>query len=152
MEGLEIRVIRNVDELKAVFKIREEVFIRGQGVQRSIEMDEYDEQAEHVIVLKDGKPIGCARVRPVNGMAKLERIAILEEHRGKHYGKELVKFLIDHCTSKGIDGVFMNSQYYVRDYYRQFGFREEGAPFMEAGIKHIRMVLRSKEGAFQDSN
>jgi predicted GNAT family N-acyltransferase len=144
-EGLEIRVIRNDDELRAVFKIREEVFIKGQGVQRSIEMDKHDRQAEHIIVLMNGEPIGCARVRSVNSMAKLERIAIVEKHRGKHYGKELVKFLIDHCALKGVDGVFMNSQYYLRDYYRQLGFSEEGKPFMEAGIKHIRMVLLSRE-------
>ncbi len=152
MEGLEIRVVRNDDELRAVFKIREEVFIKGQGVKRSIEMDKYDRQAEHVIVLMNGEPIGCARVRSVNRMAKLERIAILEGYRGKHYGRELVKFLIDRCVSMGVDGVFMNSQYYVREYYLQFGFREEGEPFMEAGIKHIRMVLMGREAGLQGVN
>jgi predicted GNAT family N-acyltransferase len=145
MEGLEIRIVRNDDDLSAVFRIREEVFIKGQGVAKEIEMDHHDSEADHVIVLLHGEPVGCARIRFMKNMAKLERIAILQAYRGKHYGRELVTFLLNHCTEKRIETIFMNSQYYVRDYYKMFGFREVGEPFAEAGIKHIKMVLMSDE-------
>jgi predicted GNAT family N-acyltransferase len=145
MEGLEIRIIRNEDDLSAVFRIRKEVFIKGQGVPKEIEMDHHDNEADHVIVLLRGEPVGCARIRFMRNTAKLERIAILQGHRGKHYGKELVRFLLNHCAVKGIETIFMNSQYDVRDYYKVFGFREVGEPFTEAGIKHIKMVLMRDE-------
>ncbi len=145
IEGLEIRIVRNDDDLSAVFRIREEVFIKGQGVPKEIEMDHHDSEADHVIVLLHGEPVGCARIRFMQNTAKLERIAILQAHRGKHYGGELVTFLLNHCASKRVETIFMNSQYYVRNYYKVFGFREVGEPFTEAGIKHIKMVLMRDE-------
>jgi len=145
--GLEIRLIKTEEELKAVFQIREKVFIQGQGVPRTIEMDGHDEYAEHVIVLCDGEPIGCARIRYPENKAKLERIAILEEHRGKHYGRKLVEFLISHCARQKAQEIYMNSQYHVKDYYKKFGFREVGPPFIEANIKHIKMVFEESADA-----
>jgi len=35
----------------------------------------------------------------------------------------------------------MNSQYYLKNYYKKFGFKTRGKTFMEAGIKHIEMYL-----------
>jgi predicted GNAT family N-acyltransferase len=148
MEGLEIRTVRDEDDLKAVFLIREEVFIKGQGVPKEIEMDTHDGEADHVIALLNGKPVGCARIRFIRKGAKLERIAILQAHRGKHYGRKLVSFLLKYCASKGVETIFMNSQYHVRDYYKMFGFRETGEPFTEAGIKHIKMVFMRDETSF----
>jgi predicted GNAT family N-acyltransferase len=147
MNRLEIREVSSEVELQAVLRVREEVFVKGQGVSRDIEMDGYDASADHVAVLLDGEVIGCARVRLIDNAAKLERIAIVEKHRGKRYGEKLVKFLIDRCLQKRVHEVYMNSQFYVKDYYRRFGFEEVGTPFSEAGIKHIKMVLRTSNAS-----
>ena len=63
-------------------KIRIEVFVKEQNVPEQIEMDEYDDIADHVIALRDGEPVGCGRVffggrlcknRPCCGFAEGEK-------------------------------------------------------------------------------
>lgn len=138
---IKIRLIKNKKELEDVLRIREIVFIRGQKVQKNIERDKFDKISKHLIVLYKKKPIGCARIRLIGKKAKLERIALLKKYRGKGFGKNIVNYLIKYCKKKDIKVVYMNSQYYLMNYYKKFGFKTRGKSFMEAGIKHIEMYL-----------
>ncbi len=141
MGSIQIRLIKNYEEFLDVLKIREKVFIKGQEVPRDIEIDGLDEAADHVIVLFNKKPVGCARLRFIDKKAKLERIAILEGFRRKGIGKKLTEFLIEYCKKQGVDQIVIHAQYYLYDFYRAFGFRPFGRKFTEAGIKHIEMRL-----------
>ena len=136
---IKIKIAKSKNELDNVFKIREIVFIREQKVSENIEKDKFDTTAKHFILYYKNKPIGCARIRLVGGKAKLERIAVLKNYRGKGFGKTIVDYLIKYCKSKKINEIFMNAQHYLKDYYKKFGFMPIGKPFMEAGIKHIKM-------------
>ena len=140
MNKLVIREIKNKKELKKVLEIRTEVFVKGQNVSETLEIDGEDDKATHIIVLLNNKPIGCARIRFLNNKAKLERIAILESYRGKRYGKELVQFLIKFCLDKKVKEIYMHAQYYLKKFYSNLGFKEQGEIFEEAGIKHVEMV------------
>ena len=142
MKHIKIKIAENEKEIKQIFKIREIVFAKEQRVPRSIESDKFDKTSKHVIVNYKGKPIGCARVRFVNGNAKLERIAVLKSSRGKGIGKSIMNYLVNYCKDKRAKGVYMNAQYYLKDYYKKFGFKPKGKPFMEAGITHIKMHLK----------
>lgn len=134
---LEIRPIKE-GELKKVLEIRKTVFIEGQNVPEEIEYDGLEDVSEHIIVILDNKPIGCARIRYIGKTAKLERIAILEEYRGKGYGKELVIFMAEHAAKKA-DQLIMHAQYYLLEFYKSIGFEPYGEKFLEAGIEHIKM-------------
>ena len=137
MTMLEIRPIKE-GEFQKVLAIRKTVFIEGQKVPYEIEYDGLDDVSEHIMVILDKKPIGCARIRYIGKTAKLERIAILKEYRGKGYGKELMKFLVGHAGKKA-DEVTMHAQYYLLDFYKSLGFQPVGEKFSEAGIEHIKM-------------
>ena len=139
---LKIKLVKNRKELSKVLKVREIVFIKGQNVPRNVERDKFDNAAKQVIVLYNDDPIGCARIRFVGKKAKLERIALLKKYRGKGFGKLIVNYLIEYCKNRNIKDIFMNSQYYLKDYYCKFGFKKIGKPFIEAGIKHIKMYLK----------
>lgn len=141
MKDLKIRLIRNRKELEEVFKIREIVFIKGQNVPRVLEMDSFDRSASHVIVFKNNRTIGCARIRFTGNKAKLERIAILKRYRGKGLGKKLVDYLIKYCKKRGVGTIILHSQYYLKDFYKSCGFKARGNPFIEAKIKHIEMYM-----------
>ena len=144
MNGIKIRIAENRSELKKIFKIRETVFAKEQKVPRNIESDKFDKTSKHVIVNYKGKPIGCARVRFVNGNAKLERIAVLKSSRGKGIGKSIMNYLVNYCKDKRAKGVYMNAQYYLKDYYSKLGFITKGKPFFEAKLKHIKMVFKGE--------
>ena len=142
MKSIKIKLVKNNNELNQVYKIREIIFSREQGVSRNLERDIFDGVAKHVIVLSKNNPIGCARMRFVNGKAKLERIALLKNYRGKGIGKKVIDYLIKYSKTKKVKKIFMNSQYYLKNYYTKFGFEPIGKPFMEAGIKYIKMCLK----------
>ena len=141
MTELKIKKVETEQELKQVFGIRKHVFIEEQNVPVEVEMDEFDETAEHFIAYIGETPIGCARIR-TNGFVKLERIAITKENRNKGYGTQLTKYLID-ISKKNDKEIMMHSQDYVKDFYKKFGFEIVGDSFYEGGIKHVKMVLKS---------
>ena len=140
---IKIRLAKNKKELEQVYKIREIVFIKEQKVAKNIEKDKFDVTAKHFILYYKNKSIGCARIRFINRNAKLERIAVLKKYRGKGFGKIIVDYLIKYCKSKKMKKIFMNAQYYLKDYYKKLGFEPKGRIFEEAGIKHIKMHFKN---------
>lgn len=142
MSKLKIRKVKNKDELEKTFEIRTTVFVKEQNVPIDLEMDGLDKEAEHFIAHIDDKEIGCARIRTKNNFAKLERIAILKEYRNMGFGKQLTKFLIEHCKKNKFDEIRLHSQIYVSDFYKKLGFKPVGENFFEAGIEHVEMHMR----------
>ena len=142
MVFLKIRLIKNKKEFDQVLKIREIVFIKGQKVPKQRERDQFDKKAKHVIVIYKGRPVGCARIRFIDKKAKLERIAILSRYQGKRLGKKLMDYLIKYCRKRKAKEIILHSQYYIRNFYRKFGFKQRGKIFMDANIKHIEMRLK----------
>ncbi len=103
-------------------------------------MDGSDSSALHMLAKKNGRAVGTARLRfTADKQAKLERMAVLKELRGTGIGKGIVSFFEKESKKRGIERITLNAQYPVIHFYRACGFRETGLPFMEAGIKHIRM-------------
>lgn len=144
---LKIRLIKNKRELNAVLRIRKIVFIKGQHVPKSRERDGLDSTSKHVIVFYNSKPTGCARIRFLGKKAKLERIAILSSYQGKGFGRKLMDYLIQYCKRKGAKEIVVHSQIYVKDFYLVCGFKPRGKIFLDAGIKHVTMGLRSPESS-----
>ena len=126
--------------LDQVIAIRKKVFIEEQNVPIDIEMDGLDDKANHVIAYLDNKPIGCARIR-ANSFAKLERIAVMKDHRGKGFGRKITEFLIDYCKQKNVNEIRLHAQMYTADFYKKLGFLERGKTFFEADIEHIEMYM-----------
>ncbi|MGF3554706.1 MAG: GNAT family N-acetyltransferase [Thermoplasmatota archaeon] len=140
MVELKIKIVKSKNEFNEILNIRETVFIKEQNVPKEIEMDDFDKESELFIVYLKNKPIGCARIRKINDYAKLERIAILKEYRGKGYGKALTNFLIGYCKKKGFKKIKLHSQVYVANFYKKLGFKTIGKKFLEADIEHIQMI------------
>ncbi len=140
MEQLIYRFISSNDELEEAFNIRRRVFVEEQNISEDIELDEYDSVATHIIVKDGDRAIGTARVQfPAKGIAKIERMAVLKDFRRRGIGSNIIKFLTEDFKKRKIEQVVLHAQYAVVDFYRSCGFKETGEPFIEAGIKHIRM-------------
>ena len=142
MNNLKIFLVKNKTDFEKTIKIRKQVFIKEQNVPEEIEIDGLDSESEHFIVYLGTEPIGSARIRADNNIVKLERIAIIHEYRGKGFGKQLTKFLIDYCTNKKYKEIHLHSQTYIADFYEKFGFIPIGKTFYEAGIEHIEMYKK----------
>lgn len=137
-----IKVTRasNTEDLQEAFNIRRIVFIIGQNVAEEIEMDEFDEEASHVLAHLDGKVVGTARWRNTDQGAKLERFAVLEEVRGSGVGSALVDYVLDQIEDETT--CYLNSQSEAIPFYEKKGFVAEGPVFYEADIPHRKMIYK----------
>ena len=125
------------DEARAhAAPIRFTVFVEEQGVPREIELDEMDERCAHALCLGDAKPVGTARLLPDGHIG---RMAVLKEWRGRGIGGRLLNALMDEARRRGHREVALSAQVHAVAFYRAHGFVEEGAEYLEAGIRHQAM-------------
>lgn len=136
------RYAMTVQDRETCFAIREEVFVRGQNVPLALERDEHDDSATHILAEDDnGHILGTARLRYLGDMAKIERVAVLEEARGKGIGRGLMAFIIENTAEKGdIAKLKLGSQSHAIPFYAALGFEPVGEEYMDAGIPHRDMV------------
>ena len=140
MEELSYKLVTSGSELEGAFEVRRRVFVEEQGIPEDIELDEEDKEALHMVV-KDGDiVIGTARVLLLStGLAKIERMAILQPFRHRGIGGRIMSFLSEELRNRQVEQVILHAQYSVVDFYKSCGFEETGSPFLEVGIKHIKM-------------
>ena len=128
--------------------IRESVFVDEQGCPYEEEFDEFDATSHHVLLKLGSRPAGCARWRWIDARtAKLERFAVLPEARGKGLGSVLVRHVRGEAKSSGAERLVLHAQAHLENFYASFGFKTEGAPFVEAGIPHVKMWWSSPSSA-----
>jgi predicted GNAT family N-acyltransferase len=122
--------------------IREQVFCIEQQVPFTIEQDGRDIESAHVLLWVQDIPIGTLRYRRTDNGLKFERIAILKEYRGLHYGRTLLREAIRCAREDGNQSqIYLHSQISAKDFYAKIGFIPEGSQMIEAGIAHIKMSL-----------
>ena len=140
MEKLQYKFATTAKDLEGAFEVRKRVFVDEQGISEDLELDDRDKEARHVVVKHKGIIIGTARVIFLdNATAKLERMAVLKHFRGKGIGSHIISFLIKELKTNSIEQVVIHAQCSAITFYKSCGFEEMGQPFMEAGIKHIKM-------------
>jgi len=128
------------DDISAALKIREIVFVQEQNVPKEDDDDEEgDRNSLHMLILEDGKPVGTGRILMTEENFTIGRFAVLKEHRGKGYGKLGMIALMNKAYDLGSKEQIIHAQYYIKDLYESLGYKQEGEPFMDAGIKHITM-------------
>lgn len=146
VSDLEVRRAQGDDDMRTVRSIREAVFIREQSVPADREWDGLDNECEHFLCILSGVPVGCGRVRSMDGYHKIERLAVLGRFRGKGVGNLLIRRMIEACRDDGATTVVIHAQLRTENYYRRFGFVGRGGVFSDAGIDHREMILSTGDG------
>ncbi|ASP28330.1 acetyltransferase, GNAT family protein [Spiroplasma corruscae] len=144
MEGINFKTVFNVDN-KVFFDaliIRKEVFVDEQNVDISVEIDDYDDKAYHVVGYLLNETVCCARVFNKGNRWFWGRIAVLKKFRNKKVGSKLVEFLKEYSKKElYASEVYIQAQTHALDFYKKFGFEEFGEEYMEDGIRHIDMKM-----------
>lgn len=153
--AMEIRPVTTEAEWQLSRSIRERVFIVGQDCAPEEEWDAHDPDgaladAHHVLGTEEGPDgevaVATARWREVEWQghpaAKLERFAVLSEYRGGGRGRALVRHLLAEGREAGFSTFLLHAQAHLEAFYADFGFERVGEVFEEAGIPHVKMVLR----------
>lgn len=119
-------------------EIRRVVFIEEQGVSREEEWDGRDGDCHHFLALKDGRPVGTARLLPD---AHIGRVAVLDCARGQGIGVALMRAAIEAARRHGHSAVALAAQTHALAFYARLGFEAHGPEFLDAGIPHRNMRL-----------
>jgi predicted GNAT family N-acyltransferase len=135
-----IRLVTSDEDLSACIAIRRTVFIEGQGVPEPDEFDGLDPECTHLIAETASGPVGTVRLRiSPEGLAKLERLAVLEEHRGAGIGGLLTRALEREARRLGHAQVVLGAQVRAIAFYEGLGYAAEGPVYDDAGIPHRLM-------------
>ena len=138
-----VHVVHSPEDKEDCLTIRERVFVREQGVPRELEMDAWDAVATHFLLRDDvtGEPLATARLLDKNGRAKIGRVAVLPQARGRGLGLEIMRAVLAEARRRGFPEAMLDAQTYALPFYTRLGFTPEGEEFAEAGIPHYTMRL-----------
>jgi len=76
--------------------------------------------AEH-----DGEPVGIVTTTTYGKLAWMGSLIVLEHHRGRGVGSELMKHAISYLETKGVDTIRLDAAPKAIPLYKRLGFKEE---------------------------
>ena len=159
----ELRWVDGDATLADAHAVRRDVFIEGQDISESLEMDGRDDEAFHVVAYATGEdentpsketeaqasagtavtgyPVATARLRiPEPGLAKPERVAVRAPYRETGIGRQVMRAIEDRAREKGCTKAKLHAQVAVEEFYHGLGYETTSDVFEEAGIPHVEMV------------
>lgn len=135
-----VKQIQSMEEMEKAFEIRRLVFVVEQKVDPAEEYDEYESSSTHFLAKIQGRTAGTARFRQTEKGIKLERFAVLAEHRGKGVGDAILSQMLVELDKEPY--LYLHAQEYVMHFYAKHGFIAEGDRFWECEIPHFKMVKK----------
>ena len=130
-------VIRILDwGVAAVFAmpLREQIFVREQGVPAELERDGIDRYCRHAVaVTAAGEVVGTGRLLPDGHIG---RMAVAARWRNCGIGGRMLEALVTEAARFGFSEVVLNAQLDAVNFYLRHGFVPLGEVFVEAGIRH----------------
>lgn len=139
-----VKKIDNATDLSQAMQIRRTVFVDEQGVPFSEEYDGYDDAASHFIAVHERTYAGTARWRTTEKGIKLERFAVLAEHRKRGVGAALVDAVLNDINrdqNNTKKTIYLHAQTHAVPFWEKEGFKVVGTEFIEADIPHLKMVF-----------
>ncbi|MDE0348217.1 MAG: GNAT family N-acetyltransferase [Gammaproteobacteria bacterium] len=115
------------------------VFVEEHGIPEDLERDGRDETALHFLATAPGqRAVGTGRLL---ADGQIGRLAVLAKERRGGIGRRLLDAALASARARGDRAVWLNARLEARGLYEAAGFEAVGEPFLEAGLRHIRMEL-----------
>lgn len=134
--------ITQVSDPAECFALRHTVFVKEQGVPETLERDEFDATALHLLACKDGAPVGTARIVVTGETGKIGRVCVVRSARGTGLGAALICAAVA-CLrdTPGVTRTVLGAQLSALGFYEKLGFTAYGPVFDDAGIAHRMMAM-----------
>ncbi|MGC8201489.1 GNAT family N-acetyltransferase [Aliiroseovarius sp. PTFE2010] len=133
--------IGQTQDIAACRALRFTVFVDEQNVPPEEEIDDLDDAAIHMIVRRDGKPVGTARMLIQGDTGKIGRVCVLACERGRGTGAALMQACLDRLQDEpDVVRAKLSSQTHAIAFYEALGFSAYGPEYDDAGIPHRDMV------------
>lgn len=133
-------------ELYALLQLRNEVFIVEQNCPY-LDVDGKDLKSFHLMAWKEDRLIAYTRLIPPGisyDEVSIGRVVNSPSVRGSGIGKELMQLSIAKIYELfGKQDILIGAQFYLKKFYSDLGFEQEGDVYLEDNIEHILMRLKS---------
>jgi len=145
---MNIAIAHDFNDFARCIMIRTRVFVIEQNISAEIETDEWENDSTHYLATDGEKALATARLRLIdNQTAKIERVAVLKEGRGRGVGTELMRYILQEIHSHShIQTIKLGSQNSAIPFYEKLGFQVIGEEYLDADIPHRLMVKDNSDG------
>lgn len=140
---LDVRVARTPAEIAGHFAVREEVFVREQGLFEQTDRDRWDENALHVVALVADEVVGAVRLYPLDeaGLWQGDRLSVASGARTLRAGGPLVRFAVRTAGELGGHLMIARIQEPIVPLFRFLGWERVGGLVEYRGVPHQRMTI-----------
>lgn len=124
--------------------LREEVFVKEQGIGAQMVWDASDADAVHALACNHlGQVVASGRLlQSDDGVGRIGRVAVSRVLRGSGLGREVLQALARLSQSRGDTELVLSAQCSAEGFYHSLGFSSRGTVFEEASVRHIEMVMK----------
>ena len=133
------------EELYEILALRCEVFVVEQECAYQ-DLDYKDQKAIHVMGKKEGRVVAYTRIfKPGDYFenTSIGRVVVPKSQRQFGYGKEIMQASLQEIEDNFPKGTIeLSAQTYLKKFYNDLGFIEQGEGYLEDGIPHVRMVKK----------
>lgn len=133
------------EQLYAILRVRSQVFVVEQNCVYQ-DADDKDQRSHHLFYKADNIVEAYCRLLPPGlsylHEASIGRVLTHTDARKKRLGREMMARAI--ATLKDMHPgvpIRIGAQKYLTTFYSSFGFKADGADYLEDGIVHIEMLL-----------
>lgn len=142
MSNIEVRPIKNEQELEDMYSQRWLVLRAPLGMDRGTEKDKYDNSAFHLVAVCNDRVIGSARLRLLSPeLGSIAYVAVLPEFCHQGIGTKLIEKLIEKAQEQNLNNLRLMSRMSALNFYKRLGFREMDEQFDYLGLPHVFMYL-----------
>lgn len=130
-------------ELYGILALRSRIFVCEQNCAYLDPDGEKDFDAHHFFI-RDGDTLAAyARIIPPrNGKyPTIGRVAVAPEYREQGLGRRVMEETMEYCLGHWPDGIYLQAQDYLIDFYRTLGFTVMSESHLEDGIPHTDMLF-----------
>ncbi|MEC5424651.1 GNAT family N-acetyltransferase [Virgibacillus sp. C22-A2] len=135
------------EELYQLIKARIDVFVVEQTCAYP-ELDNYDQQSIHYFLTINDEVAANVRILPANSKyaePSIGRVMVVKKYRRKGYAKQIMQKAISYVTTDwGQDKIKIQAQVYLKEFYKDLGFKQVSDSYLEDNILHIDMIWERK--------
>ena len=133
--------IAETGDIATCHALRHAVFVEEQGVSVGEEVDGRDEMAIHLLAVKDGRPVGTARILLSGDTGKIGRVCVLAPERGSGIGAAIIRAALDVLRARpAMRRAMLGAQVPAIGFYEGLGFAATGPEYLDAGSPHRDML------------
>ena len=130
----------SVAQLYPLLALRIEVFVIEQNCPyQELDGHDLDPDTRHLWIGSDEVPLAYLRLRRDAEAFRIGRVCVAAAARRRGLARRLMEAAL---AEVGDTECVLDAQTYATDLYAAFGFRPEGAEFLDDGVPHIRMRRR----------